>query len=107
MDRRRLVGELESTAEMLGRRGFDVRPVVIDDPAMPREIAELEAVVGFRFPAEYRSALLSLSRHVGVSVVRPPRRPRREGQRSCAAPDVDSTLGHCEHVGRYGWSAGM
>ncbi|MFN0092172.1 MAG: hypothetical protein ACKVWR_18185 [Acidimicrobiales bacterium] len=64
MNRAQLVDQLEATAWALAGRGFDVRPVIIEEPASIDEVVGLEALIGFAHPAAYRDALLNISRHV-------------------------------------------
>ena len=64
MIRVQLVDQLQVTASTLAGRGFDVRDVVVDEPASLGEVEAVEAAIGFALPAAYRDALLNISRHV-------------------------------------------
>lgn len=48
----------------LGSLGFDVRPLVLDRPATPQEIAGVERQIGSPLPASFRRVLTEVSRHV-------------------------------------------
>lgn len=64
MTRDELTELLTAASRTLAQEGFDVRPLIVADPATRSEVADLESALGFSLPESFRHALLTISRHV-------------------------------------------
>ena len=64
VERAWLIDSLSDLGEVLSGQGYDVRPLVFEEPATEAEVAALEASLGASLPVAFRTALLEISRHV-------------------------------------------
>jgi hypothetical protein len=64
MDHRVLEERLLKILTALREQGYSVDDLVCEPPATSQEVAEVEAQLGFAFPASFRDALITISRRV-------------------------------------------
>ena len=99
--------ELDRIGRLLLKRGYDVRPLIVEPPATRTEVEQLEKQLGSTLPQSFRDALLAVSRSVDFTWFAPPDLtfdPPFDGIFSgCLAWSLESTL--AAETNRRSWVA--